>query len=127
MTELKLKISISNQPMKIWSIQKSEKFTLTRASISAGKRKSDGTWDNISQTFSCFLHGLEKADFDQMVAEGMRIKVNGNITVLPEKRYNNNIKEIIFTKPIINIDNFTIIEFEKKSNALEYKKLSQGF
>jgi transposase len=133
MKDLKIKIQIGDQPIMVWEIlYKEEKYTKFKASISAGKKQADGTWINKSQNFNCFVFGEVKARFDREVQPQKRIKVWGNISMLPEKVQNplNNFQTTLFSKAQINVDNFEIIQQEiqapeQKTN--NYFKTSKGF
>lgn len=133
MKDLKIKIQIGDQPIMVWEIlYKEEKYTKFKASISAGKKQLDGTWINKSQSFNCFVFGEIKEKFDKEVQPRQRIKVWGNISMLPEKVQDplNNFTTTLFSKAQINVDNFEIIkqETEEQQQASNnYFKTSKGF
>lgn len=103
---LKLKINLCNQPIKVWNIKYDDKYTFFRGSISAGKKTAYNEWSHTSYTFNCFVSGKSKNKFDENVKIGMRLKINGNISFLITTV---NLENII-SKPTINVDNFEIIQ-----------------
>lgn len=136
MKDLKIKIQIGDQPVMVWDIiKKDDKYTCFKASISAGKKQPDGSWINKSQNFSCFVYGEIKEKFDREVIPQKRIKIWGNIAMLPEKEQdpNSNFMRTLFSKAQINIDRFEILENAPQNNNIKpnpkdhYFKVSKGF
>ncbi len=112
---IRLNIKVANQILTLWErVKTPENYTLFKGSITSGKKKEDGTWENISSTFSCFVfkENIEKLDNGFQERKKILIK-SGSLSVLPEKRVvqgkNGEYKETIFTNPTITIFEFDFI------------------
>lgn len=134
--DLKLRIKITDQVITLWEIVKlTDTYIMFRASISSGKKKSDGTWDNISQTFTCFVNGDLMMNLQENFSQKARATISGSLTMLPEKRTamgkNGEYQEAIFSNATINVES---INFQPShSNSLNkfnqsdnYAKASKG-
>lgn len=127
--DLKLRIRIHEQQLTLWEITKqTDTYIMFRASITSGKKNSDGTWDNINQTFTCFVNGEIMEKLKNNFVQRARIKVNGSLTMLPEKRdaegRNGKYQESIFSNATINIENFEFLEGADNYNNNNTEKFS---
>ena len=129
--DIKLKLKISEQIMTLWDIkQETDTYVMFNASITSGKKKPDGTWDNISQGFTCFATGENIKKLKDNFAQKARIKVSGSVTMLPEKRSatsknGTQFQETIFSGATISVEKLEFITSENynasssKSNTYE--------
>ena len=122
--DLKLRIRIQDQQMTLWEIvKKADTFTMFRASITSGKKNPDGTWDNISQNFTCFANGDAMSVLNENFNQKAKIKITGSLTMIPEKRTamgkNGEYQEVIFSNSIINVDTIEFLESEVQSGNFE--------
>ena len=123
--DLKLKIKVQDQQMTFWEIVKKEDtYIMFRASITSGKKNPDGTWDNVSQNFTCFCfygnaENNSRAETLLSLKEKAKIKVSGSLTMLPEKRTaqgkNGEYQEPIFSGFTFSIDTIELVD--GKANA----------
>jgi hypothetical protein len=130
--QLKLRIRIQDQQMTLWKIIKQEPtYIMFNASITSGKKNSDGTWDNINQPFTCFANTeAMKTIVQNKSADRAKIKVSGSITMLPEKRTamgrNGEYQETIFSNPTINIDTVEFLSAGETQSG-EYQKADDTY
>lgn len=123
--DLKLKITIREQIMTLWEISKqTDTYIMFKASITSGKKKPDGTWDNINQTFTCFANGEAMNFLNEKFAQKAKVKVTGVLTLLPEKRTamgrNGEYQETIFSNPTMNIDKIELLEMGENGYSNSY-------
>lgn len=117
--DLKIRIKIQDQYMTLWEIiKRTETYTMFRASVTSGKKNPDGTWDNVSQNFTCFANGEAMNIVNENFSQRAKIKVTGSLTMIPEKRTamgkNGEYQESIFSNATLNVD---LIEFTESENS----------
>ena len=122
--DLKLRIRIQDQQMTLWEIvKKADTYLMFRASITSGKKNPDGTWDNVSQNFTCFANGDAIKKINDGFVQKAKIKVTGSLTFLPEKRTamgkNGEYQESIFSNATINVDAIEFLEAENFTSNFE--------
>jgi hypothetical protein len=116
--DIKLKLKIQEQQMTLWEIkQETDTWIMFNASITAGKKKPDGTWDNINQGFTCFATGENIKKLKDNFKQRDKIKVSGSITMLPEKRSavgknGKEFQETIFSGATISVEKLDFITSE---------------
>lgn len=137
--ELKLRVNVRDQPMTYWDIKKqTDTYIMFSASINSGKKKPDGTWDNINQSFTCFANGEAMAFIESNnLQQRTKIKVSGSLTMLPEKRPATGAKseypETIFSSASISVNEIEIVEDNSysannapKTNSNNYRQQAKG-
>jgi hypothetical protein len=135
-TDLKLRIKIQDQYMTLWEVIRSEpNYVMFRASVTSGKKNPDGTWDNVNQNFTCFANGEAmnsiKQNFHQQEGSPQRakIKVSGNLALLPEKRTamgkNGEYQESIFSNATLNVDFIEFVELNNEGMEIQTKKTEE--
>ena len=122
--DLKLRVRVQEQQMTLWEIvKKADTYTMFRASITSGKKNPDGTWDNISQNFTCFVNGEAMNILNENFNQKAKIKVSGSLTMMPEKRTsmgkNGEYQETIFSNLTMNVDTIEFLEVEMQANNFE--------
>lgn len=133
--DLRLKIKVQDQQMTFWEIVKKEStYIMFRASITSGKKNPDGTWDNISQNFTCFCfygnaENSSRVDTLLNLNQKAKIKVSGSLTMLPEKRTaqgkNGEYQEPIFSNLTISVDTIELVDDKANtSGSNNYAKAS---
>ena len=114
--DLKLRISVKDQQLTLWEILRQEQnYIMFRASVTSGKKKPDGTWDNINQTFTCFANGEAVKVLNEKFAQKAKVKISGSLTMMPEKRTatgrnGNEYQESIFSNATLNVDQIEFLE-----------------
>lgn len=123
---------MESQEMTFWEIIKEEDaYIMFKVSITSGKKNPDGTWDNVSQSFTCFANGDAKNTFKALgLKQKDKIKVSGFISLLPEKRTaqgkNGEYQETIFSNATININTVELVCSAKNGGSQDYQKASGG-
>jgi hypothetical protein len=122
--DLKLRVRIQDQQMTLWEIvKKADTYLMFRASITSGKKNPDGTWDNVSQNFTCFANGDAIKKISDGFVQKAKIKVTGSLTFLPEKRSamgkNGEYQESIFSNATINVEAVEFVEVENFAGNFE--------